>query len=87
MMSFLVSILPGIIPFISLNKIHSIGNAAGQGAEKLLLSENLRDMADRLPKKVHYIELSSHHDFQKIFADSLFFGNVVLAAGIKGYRK
>jgi uncharacterized 2Fe-2S/4Fe-4S cluster protein (DUF4445 family) len=67
----------GIIPHISLNKIHSIGNAAGQGAEKLLLSEDLRDMADRLSKKVHYIELSSHHDFQKIFADSLFFNHMV----------
>ncbi len=67
----------GIIPHISLDKIRSIGNAAGQGAEKMLLSEDLRLMADRLSKKVQYIELSSHQDFQKVFAESLFFSHFV----------
>ncbi len=67
----------GIIPHTSNGRVRSIGNAAGQGAEKLLLSEEMRDMADRLSRKVQYIELSSHHDFQNIFADSLFFGHVI----------
>jgi uncharacterized 2Fe-2S/4Fe-4S cluster protein (DUF4445 family) len=67
----------GIIPHTSNRSVRSIGNAAGQGAEKLLLSEEMRDMADRLSKKVQYIELSSHHDFQNIFADSLFFRDVL----------
>lgn len=63
----------GIIPAISSGKVKSIGNAAGQGAEKLLLSETLRDIAEQLSKKVSYVELSSHSDFQNIFTDSLFF--------------
>lgn len=63
----------GIIPKISLEKICSIGNAAGQGAEKLLLSEELRDIAEDISKKVQYVELSSYPDFQNIFADCLFF--------------
>jgi uncharacterized 2Fe-2S/4Fe-4S cluster protein (DUF4445 family) len=63
----------GIIPDISARKINSIGNAAGQGAEKLLLSEELRDKAEELVKKVCYVELSSNGDFQKTFTDSLFF--------------
>jgi uncharacterized 2Fe-2S/4Fe-4S cluster protein (DUF4445 family) len=63
----------GIIPAISIGKVKSIGNAAGQGAEKLLLSETLRDIADKLSKKIFYVELSSHSDFQNIFTDSLFF--------------
>jgi uncharacterized 2Fe-2S/4Fe-4S cluster protein (DUF4445 family) len=67
----------GIIPYTSNGSVRSIGNAAGQGAEKILLSEEMRDMADRLSKKVQYIELSSHYDFQNIFADSLFFRDVL----------
>jgi len=67
----------GIIPYTSPERIRSIGNAAGQGAEKLLLSQEMRDMADRLSKKVQYIELSSHLDFQRIFADSLFFRHFI----------
>jgi len=67
----------GIIPYTSPERIRSIGNAAGQGAEKLLLSKDMRDMAERLATKVHYIELSSHHDFQKIFTDSLFFSHFI----------
>jgi len=63
----------GIIPDISARKIKSIGNAAGQGAEKLLLSEELRDKAEELAKKVCYVELSSHDDFQNIFTNSLYF--------------
>ncbi len=65
----------GIIPKISLDRIRSVGNAAGQGAEKLLLSEDMRNTADWLAKKVNYIELSSYHDFQNIFTDSLFFNH------------
>ncbi len=63
----------GLIPDIFPDRIRSIGNAAGQGAEKLLLSEDMRDMAEQLSKKVHYIELSSYAGFQKIFTESLYF--------------
>lgn len=65
----------GIIPTIPLDRIHSIGNAAGRGAEKLLLSEDMRIKAEELSKIVQYVELSSYYDFQKIFTESLRFGN------------
>jgi uncharacterized 2Fe-2S/4Fe-4S cluster protein (DUF4445 family) len=63
----------GIIPFIPLERIKPIGNAAGQGSKRLLLSEEMRKMGEKLSQKVEYIELSSRHDFQNIFADSMFF--------------
>lgn len=63
----------GLIPGIPSKKIYSIGNAAGEGAEKLLLSEEMRNRAEHLSQKINYIELSAHPDFQKIFAESLFF--------------
>jgi len=63
----------GIIPDISLDRVHNIGNAAGRGAEKLLLSEEMRRKANQLSKKIQYIELSSYKGFQELFMDSLIF--------------
>jgi uncharacterized 2Fe-2S/4Fe-4S cluster protein (DUF4445 family) len=67
----------GLIPAIPSKKIYSIGNAAGEGAEKLLLSEEMRNIAEHLSQKINYMELSTHHDFQRIFAESLFFNPMV----------
>ncbi|MDD3655779.1 MAG: ASKHA domain-containing protein [Atribacterota bacterium] len=67
----------GLIPNILSGKIRSIGNAAGEGAVKLLLSEEMRTIAEYLSQKVQYIELSAQADFLKIFAESMFFNHFI----------
>ena len=67
----------GLIPNILSGKIHSIGNAAGEGAVKLLLSEEMRTIAEYLSQKVQYIELSAQADFLKIFSESMFFNHLI----------
>lgn len=63
----------GLIPYISSGKIFSIGNAAGRGAIKLLLSEDMRNIAESLSQKVHYVELSAQHSFSEAFTKSMIF--------------
>ena len=63
----------GLIPHISLNKIESVGNAAGRGAEMTLLSEEMKKIGRKTAKEIEYIELSSRTDFQKEFVEAMFF--------------
>jgi uncharacterized 2Fe-2S/4Fe-4S cluster protein (DUF4445 family) len=63
----------GLIPHISLNKIESVGNAAGRGAEMTLLSEEMKKIGRKTAKEIEYIELSSRPDFQKEFVEAMFF--------------
>jgi uncharacterized 2Fe-2S/4Fe-4S cluster protein (DUF4445 family) len=65
----------GLIPYLPLEKIESAGNAAGRGAEIVLLSEKTRKICERISKDINYIELSSRADFQKEFVDDIFFNN------------
>jgi len=51
-----------------------VGNAAGRGAEQLLLSRERRHVADRLAKRVRYVELTVHGSFTEVFTRSLGFG-------------
>jgi len=63
----------GLIPPLALNKIESIGHAAGRGAEMVLLSDKSKKNCEDFTKEVAYIELSSRKDFQKEFIDAMFF--------------
>jgi len=63
----------GLIPRISLDKIESVGNAAGRGAEITLFSEEMKKIGQKITKEIIYIELSSRSDFQKEFVDAMFF--------------
>jgi uncharacterized 2Fe-2S/4Fe-4S cluster protein (DUF4445 family) len=42
-----------------------VGNAAGLGAKRALLSLKERAEADAVAQKIEYIELAKHPDFQK----------------------
>lgn len=66
----------GLIPDAGFKNIRSIGNAAGKGAVKLLLSEPMRNIADQLSTQIKYIELSAQPDFVKIFSEAMFFGPI-----------
>ncbi|MDZ7331776.1 MAG: ASKHA domain-containing protein [candidate division KSB1 bacterium] len=63
----------GLLPAISPEKIHFVGNAASLGAKKFLLSQRARDEAEYIINTTHYIELAGRQDFQEIFAEKMFF--------------
>jgi len=63
----------GLIPHLPLEKIESVGNAAGRGAEITLLSEKTRGICEKISKDIKYIELSSRADFQEEFVEAMFF--------------
>ncbi len=63
----------GLIPRLPLNRIKSVGNSAGKGAELALSSNMKRQLCEEVSKKVNYIELSSNPDFQREYIDELFF--------------
>lgn len=57
----------GLIPAIDLEKIKSIGNAAGRGSQMALLSDTEKERANVISRQVEYIELSTNQDFQQEF--------------------
>ncbi len=65
----------GLLPAISPDKIHFVGNAASLGAKKFLLSQRARTEAETIIKTTKYIELAGRQDFQEIFAEKMFFNH------------
>jgi uncharacterized 2Fe-2S/4Fe-4S cluster protein (DUF4445 family) len=63
----------GLLPDIPTEKIKFIGNAAGAGAKMVLLAKELRTESCDISKNTEYIELAVQQEFQRIFADSMFF--------------
>jgi hypothetical protein len=64
----------GLLVDVGRERYRQVGNAAGRGAEQLLLSRERRMLADHLAKRVRYIELTVHRSFTEMFAQSLGFG-------------
>jgi uncharacterized 2Fe-2S/4Fe-4S cluster protein (DUF4445 family) len=79
----------GMIPDIPDNKIYQIGNAAGVGAQHCLLNRNLRDKAKVLLNEVQYIEIAVKEDFQKEYAEAMYFPhlNLDFFTSLKEYEK
>jgi uncharacterized 2Fe-2S/4Fe-4S cluster protein (DUF4445 family) len=63
----------GMFPDIPLQRYQQVGNAAGGGARKLLVSQHQRLLADALARNVNYVELATHPDFMKIYVKALAF--------------
>jgi len=63
----------GLLPDIPTEKIKFIGNAAGAGAKMVLLAKEMRDEACHISLNTEYVELAVNTDFQRVFADSMFF--------------
>ncbi len=63
----------GLLPSIPPDKIELIGNAAGAGAQMILLDRQCRQRASRLAQKIEYVELARRPDFQDIYSDSMRF--------------
>ncbi|MGD9963071.1 MAG: ASKHA domain-containing protein [Thermoplasmata archaeon] len=62
----------GMYPDVPVDRIRFIGNAAGSGARMALKSTRVRDLAERLSKRVEYVELAAEKDFQQEFAKAMF---------------
>jgi uncharacterized 2Fe-2S/4Fe-4S cluster protein (DUF4445 family) len=62
----------GLLPDVPLDRIRSVGNAAAAGAQMLLISDECRDRAARLARKIQYVEIAHQEDFADLFADAMF---------------
>ena len=62
----------GMYPDVPPERIKFVGNAAGSGARMALKSVEARDLAERLSRKVEYVELAAEKDFQTEFAKAMF---------------
>ncbi|MCE5186360.1 MAG: ASKHA domain-containing protein [Planctomycetaceae bacterium] len=63
----------GLLPNIQIDRIHFVGNAAGTGAEMILLSRPARNKAAELSRQIQYLEIAHQSEFQTVFSDSLLF--------------
>ena len=61
----------GLLPNVPLDRIESVGNAAATGAEILLISEECRERAARLARRIQYVEIAHEKDFADLFADAM----------------
>ena len=69
------AIRAGLIPNVAPARVHSVGNAAGEGAKLALISLDARQDADRIADSVEYVELTTDPGFQERFTDALVFGD------------
>ena len=65
----------GMFPSLPLERFDQVGNAAGLGAKQMLLSAPAREKALEISRKVKYIELTTHPDFQNKFIKAMYLYN------------
>ncbi|MBM3702845.1 MAG: DUF4445 domain-containing protein [Actinobacteria bacterium] len=63
----------GMFPNIPLRKIRQVGNAAGVGAKMILISKKQRVNAEKIAKKIRYLELTVFPGFNNHFINSMQF--------------
>ncbi|HUV58997.1 MAG TPA: ASKHA domain-containing protein [Desulfatiglandales bacterium] len=65
------ALIMGLFPDCEIDKIISIGNAAGDGARAALLNREKREEANWVSRNVEYIELTVEKDFQQQFMEAM----------------
>ncbi|MBI4776975.1 MAG: DUF4445 domain-containing protein [Deltaproteobacteria bacterium] len=65
------ALVMGLFPDCEIEKIHSVGNAAGDGARCALLNKEKRVEANWVSRNVEYIELTVEKDFQQQFMEAM----------------
>jgi len=63
----------GLLPDVPHERIAFVGNAAGAGAEMILISSQARKLANKLARKINYIEIAHEPDFTTVYTDSMLF--------------
>lgn len=66
----------GLLPNLPDEKIHFIGNAAIEGALRVLLSEDERLTLEKVARQVEYVELSGRFDFQENYVTGMMFEKI-----------
>ena len=61
----------GLIPDCDLEKVHAVGNAAGDGARIALINREKRLVAQQLARRVRYIETAVDENFQDEFVKAI----------------
>ena len=61
----------GLLPNVPLDRIQSVGNAAATGAQMLLISDECRERAAALARRIQYVEIAHEKDFSDFFADAM----------------
>jgi uncharacterized 2Fe-2S/4Fe-4S cluster protein (DUF4445 family) len=65
------ALIMGLFPDCEIEKIISVGNAAGDGARAALLNREKREEANWVSRNVEYIELTVEKDFQEQFMEAM----------------
>lgn len=65
------AVMLGLFPDCPPERITSIGNAAGDGCRMALLDRKKRREADRIARRVEYVELTLMEDFQEQLIDAI----------------
>ncbi len=63
----------GMFPDLPRERFRQVGNAAGAGARQMLLDPAARQFAEKLARRVEYVELSSHPAFREAFVKNILF--------------
>ena len=71
----------GMLPSLPLERFHQVGNAAGMGAKRALISTAQRDVARRLARKARYIELATTPGFNEDFLQAVHLGRYRIKNG------
>jgi len=65
------ALIMGLFPDCEIEKVVSVGNAAGDGARAALLNREKREEANWVSRNVEYIELTVETDFQQQFMEAM----------------
>ncbi len=63
----------GLIPRLTRERVHYVGNAAGLGAQMALVSETERRRAEALAQRIRHVPLATRPEFQEVFLEALQF--------------
>ena len=67
------AISAGLLPDLPVDRYRQVGNAAGEGARRILFSTSERQRALEIARKIDYVELSIYPGFQRIYARAMQF--------------
>lgn len=65
------SLTLGMFPDVPIDKVHVVGNAAGDGARMALLNRGKRREADERARWVEFVEIATEPDFEKEFMQAM----------------
>jgi uncharacterized 2Fe-2S/4Fe-4S cluster protein (DUF4445 family) len=61
----------GMLPTLPLDRMRIVGNAAGTGAQMMLISTHARQEAETLAEKIEYLELTVYPEFPIFYANGI----------------